>query len=1356
MAELTQKRKVDVYARFLPELIIENVFDGKLADAAGLEQFNCAVMFADISGFTPLAESYAAEGAIGAEKLTATLNDYFSHLVGIIQEHGGDVVKFAGDAVLAIWRDGVEQRDLAFASWRASQCGLEIQQALRSYQAGSVSLNLRVAIGAGQVNIVHVGGVFSRWEFLVAGKPLEQVGLVSDDIEPGTVGLSVEVMKLLAEHTAAAPEGEAVTGDIRSLTHIAPIEKRRNRPILDLRDDQAPLLRSYLPAAVTHRLDASLDAYLGELRRLTILFVNLPDIDYQTPVERAQEIMMALQESCYKFEGSINKLSVDDKGVSLLAALGLPPLAHEDDPDRGLKAALAINERLKSLGIRSSIGVSSGRVYCGVVGSELRREYTIMGDSVNLAARLMQNAGGGILCDHASFIRASTDIEFGEPKLIKLKGKVNPEQVYQPLVSKRSIQDGDSVPMIGRQEEKQLLRDRLDHLVSESKSSIVLLEAEAGYGKSRLTEDFVQTIRSEAVSLYQAAADAIESATPHFAIRELLIDVLNIDSQVASSDLRQQISELLVEREFVELMPLLSSIIPLELPESAFTEQIEGEARAHQTARLVVEIIKRSRGSEATVIILEDTHWMDSASWGIVATLAREVSPLLLMLVTRPVSEPTKEMNQLLSVASLEHIKMDRMSESDILKLVCTRLGVRSLPDLVARLILDRTDGHPYFSEEMAYALRDNNIVEVHDGECTLVGNSNATSLDDIDIPESIEGIITSRIDRLSPAQALTIKVASVIGRTFSLQLLQQLHPVSRDLESLRNDLLECGRLQLTPLDTPGDDPSYIFKHMITREVSYSLLLNDQTKTLHAKLAEQYESDPKSPFSGLAHHWELAEQPEKALHYLVLAVDQAIEEYSNRDAVLLIDRALNLIERYGASSHTKGHLLRCQGQALFDMGQLDEAVRVLQQSLRTLGSPLPKSNAQLALGILKEAFIQYRFAKRQDDVREASASTEAQRRLVEAANAYSQIQVIYYYKSDNLRTVYSAIKGANLGCASGLVHSALVRTNANLAVVLGLIPLRKVSDYYLQHASKQAELLQHPPTSAWVELVKGTYKNGLGLWDESEQHKNRTLAIAESNGDESLRATVMTARSKMQLMAGRYEEALAGFESLYPMAKTRNDPQAICWSVLGQARSYFRLGRLAEIDPFLEEAKPLLPGLPYNQTMEYLSLMALRHLQQGNVEQALEALDECIKLLQRPSQVMMIFAATQLGLAVMEIKRRRPDMDIRARWRKINGFQRSYSVIYPIGIPVLEYQLGMYRELHGDLPGAVKHWRKALTQSVKIDMPYIVVTSYDALLKVDPELTQPYQDDYNRALQKMGVQGIASDPMSESAPPALT
>jgi hypothetical protein len=246
------------------------------------------------------------------------------------------------------------------------------------------------------------------------------------------------------------------------------------------------------------------------------------------------------------------------------------------------------------------------------------------------------------------------------------------------------------------------------------------------------------------------------------------------------------------------------------------------------------------------------------------------------------------------------------------------------------------------------------------------------------------------------------------------------------------------------------------------------LLLNDQAKSLHARLAERYEADIKTPYSLLAYHWELAEFPDKALHYLVLAIDEAIEEFSNGDAVLLIGRALKLIRKHGAADIIKGHLLRCRRQALFDLGPLEEAEKTLQESLTTLGSPLPSSNFKLVLGIVKQVFIQYRFTRRKKvkPNLDVSVATSEQKIMIEADNAYGQIQLIYYYKSDNFRTVYTAIKGANLGSHSGFLSSALVRTNANLAVVVGLIPLRKISNYNLKTAEDQAELLDHPPTTA--------------------------------------------------------------------------------------------------------------------------------------------------------------------------------------------------------------------------------------------------------------------------------------------------
>ena len=161
--------------------------------------------------------------------------------------------------------------------------------------------------------------------------------------------------------------------------------------------EAAAALRGFMPGAIRARLDAGQSGWLGELRRVTALFINLPDFNHEMPLQRAQGAMQALQTALYRFEGSINKISVDDKGASLLAALGLPPLAHENDPERGLRAALAMQTSLRPLGFRNSIGVATGLAFCGTVGGDKRREYTIMGDIVNLSARLMISAKGGIL-----------------------------------------------------------------------------------------------------------------------------------------------------------------------------------------------------------------------------------------------------------------------------------------------------------------------------------------------------------------------------------------------------------------------------------------------------------------------------------------------------------------------------------------------------------------------------------------------------------------------------------------------------------------------------------------------------------------------------------------------------------------------------------------------------------------------------------------------------------------------------------------------------------------------------------------------------------------------------------------------
>ncbi|HSK37264.1 MAG TPA: adenylate/guanylate cyclase domain-containing protein, partial [Actinomycetota bacterium] len=193
----------------------------------------------------------------------------------------------------------------------------------------------------------------------------------------------------------------------------------------------AALVAPYLPRAMLASMVAGHEEWLAELRQITVVFANLPDLDHRAGLDEADEVMRALQGALYRYEGSINKLSIDEKGTTLVAALGLPPLTHEDDPARGVQAALAMREALAGLGHRVAVGVTTGRAFCGTVGSRWRREYTMLGAVVNLAARLMQEAGDDVLCDAATASAARPAVAFTTLAPVRVKGLADPVPVYR-------------------------------------------------------------------------------------------------------------------------------------------------------------------------------------------------------------------------------------------------------------------------------------------------------------------------------------------------------------------------------------------------------------------------------------------------------------------------------------------------------------------------------------------------------------------------------------------------------------------------------------------------------------------------------------------------------------------------------------------------------------------------------------------------------------------------------------------------------------------------------------------------------------------------------------------------------------
>ena len=299
----------DVFASYVPRLIKKRVLaDPAPIEAPVAENFDAVVLFADISGFTLLTERLAKRGPTGVETLARILNEYFGQLIDIVHEYGGDVVKFAGDAVIAAWsieaglEGSVAQPDRRRWALHAAECALKIREKLVDYKFEGSALYLKLAIAMGQIEHVHVGGVFNRWEFLLTGKPLIELGIANNLAESGDILITPSAWEVIEADCTAGhlqfPFKEKVleAGRLESLTQRTPV----STPWKDLTipEDAQGSLRAYIPGAIVNRLVAGQSGWIAELRRITVLFINLPDIDEDMSLEDAQNYCAACPTGC--------------------------------------------------------------------------------------------------------------------------------------------------------------------------------------------------------------------------------------------------------------------------------------------------------------------------------------------------------------------------------------------------------------------------------------------------------------------------------------------------------------------------------------------------------------------------------------------------------------------------------------------------------------------------------------------------------------------------------------------------------------------------------------------------------------------------------------------------------------------------------------------------------------------------------------------------------------------------------------------------------------------------------------------------------------------------------------------------
>ena len=1358
----------EVLASYVPKLIQKRIAaHPSPIETPVAETIQAAVLFADISGFTRLTESLAERGPAGVESIANVLNEYFGQLIDIVHQYGGDVVKFAGDAVIAVWNivsdDGVTESLSRADQWqwtmRAAECALEIRGRLSNYKVENENLYLKLAISTGSITAAHIGGVFNRWEFLLTGNPLVEVGIANNIARAGEILVTPSSWKLIRNDCYAdvvefeLKDAIAQGGRLRGLNKPSSIFQNPIPPSIP--DGAESLLRPYIPGAIINRLTAGQSGWIAELRRATILFVNLPDINQGTRLADAQNLARLIQRSVYRYEGSINKISVDDKGITILAALGLPPFAHEDDPSRGVQAALMIRKELNGLKVRSSIGITTGRIFCGSIGNDSRREYTVIGNAVNLAARLVsaaarqeeliQKFGIPILCDRVTFEATKETVEFESLPPQMVKGRVEAVEVFHPLDLKKSV-IRPKTELIGRQEEKVILAGALQELARGEQHQTLIVQGEAGIGKTRLFEDLVRQAESLHLNMFLGGGDPIERTNSYHAWRSIFYRLFEIEDLTGSA-LTEEARSLIeskvlaklqqIDPDLVRYFPLFDVILPIHVPDNSFTSSMAGEIRSSNIREVLSRVLAHAARQAPLLIVLEDLHWFDSASWALLVDIQQKVRPLLLALNTRPIPDPQPvQFKQILDHPQTRLIKLEAMMLDDVEALVCQRLGVKSIPPAIGRLIREKSEGHPFFAEELAYALRDSGILLIENHECQV--SPNFSNFENLTLPDTLQAAITNRIDSLAPSQQLTLKVASVIGRIFALRVLQAVHPIESDRALLPNFMETLTRLSLTLVESEAPDLSYIFKHAVTQEVAYNLMLYSQRRQLHQAVAEWIEQNHtdnlESYYTLLAHHWShAAEMPdaarneraiEKAVEYLEKAGEQAMQNFANTEAIQFYTHALEWDEKLpkptAKDALRERQMRRARWHsrlalAYYGLGSLPACDQHVREALRLLESPVPASPFRFVLDLVPQVIRQilHRFLPGRYI---GSAQGQERTRTIEVARLYELLGRIYFYANENLPIIYTAIRFLNEAERAG-ISPELASAYSSMSILAGFLQLHKLAEMYVERGLAVAEEVDQISNRITVSVVTSAYLLTVGKWDVVRTRVEEAKALCERIGDYRQWGDCTAMLGESAFIAGDIAYSMHIQKELLSDARRRRSPLHQCWGLLGVAANNIRLGNEAEALPMLEEALKILEETPnLSSSIETNGQLALAYFLNGQDGKALEHATLGLDMASGVSPTVYSMDVGYAGIAdvffglwerALQSSDHSPDA-VRFKYfaEKSLKLLQAFKNVFPIGEPPLLYYRGWYEWLDGKRPKAVKLWLSGLESAQKFKMKY--------------------------------------------------
>ncbi len=604
--------------------------------------------------------------------------------------------------------------------------------------------------------------------------------------------------------------------------------------------------------------------------------------------------------------------------------------------------------------------VSSGTVIAGSISAGEKFEYTVIGDAVETALALLESASNGrVLVSSITYKSLREIFSFKQLKSISLKGKRDPVGVYELIIAGINLKSDHihtgrliKSEMVGRSGELEKLENLLLKSVN-GQGSIVSIIAEAGIGKSRLLNELKKKEIVQQVTLLEGKAESTEknvSFHPVIGILKQWMQIYENDTErEAFSKLESSISSLFSE-ETDEILPFVAALMGFQLKDKyeKRIKDISPDALSKLIQKSMRELILKGSEVNPLVFIIEDLHWADQSSIELLQYLLRlaENDRIIFICTLRPNYYETGDK----MIAAIKEkyadiyteIRLKPLNDIDCRHLLENLLKMKALPDKLKDSISKNTEGNPFFIEEVIRSLIDDNIIEIKNDQFLI-----SRDIENIVVPESVKDVLLARIDKLDETVKYTLKVASVIGRYFSYEILKKVMNEYNDLETNIRTLI---KLELIRENKDRTEKEYFFYHALAQEAVYDTLLTKNRQDLHLKVAAAIENIFSEKISDyyevLAHHYSIGDDKEKAEEYLVKAGERTLKSAASSEALNYFNEALNLyLQKYGESADPEKLIMFEQniGMALYNKGKLVDAVTHFDKALKLLGDVDPSS-----------------------------------------------------------------------------------------------------------------------------------------------------------------------------------------------------------------------------------------------------------------------------------------------------------------------------------------------------------------------------------------------------------------------------